>query len=306
MVASSRHSGVRWDEDNSRLAVFVRGTSVAFFDDATNDLTLQVNGIAGLGTDVSVTMADDERLALGTGDDVVMVQRSTELLTTVELADVIVGTSVVGTIPANSLIISDITADGDLVFSAQTGGHSHEYFRADASTLNLLVNDASSDHDFRVESDGNTHAIFVEGSTNRVGIFNSSPGVALDITGGMSSSGIISTDEWQTTGGGTVTQATSKDTGFTLDQSTGVVTLSNSSVAAAGHATATFTNSTIAATSTVVLTHAASGAGNPESYRLMAGAMADGSCSVTVRNLTGGALGEAIQFNFVVIGGASS
>lgn len=306
MVASSRHSGVRWDEDNSRLAVFVRGTSVAYFDDATNDLTLQVNGIAGLGTTTKVKMADDALLALGTGDDVVMWHQSTALSAGVEVDNAIVGTSVLSAIPANSLIISDITASGDLVFAARTGADSLEYFRADTSALKLIVNEASSDINFRVESDGNANAIFVDAGNDRVGIMNGAPGVALDITGAMAASGILSTDEWQTTGGGTVTQSTNKATGFTLDTSTGVITLSNSQVQAGVETSAIWSNSTINATSTVLVHHAASGAGNAEDYLIYVGGVAAGQCELVIGNLSGGDLSEAIQINFVVLGGASS
>ncbi len=305
MVASSRHSGWKWDETNSRLDCLIRGTVVLRVDDATADLTLVVNGLGGLAGK-HVAMGDDAIFALGTGDDIVMVNQSTELLTTVELANVIVGTSVVGTIPANSLIISDITADGDIVFAGRTGADSLEYFRIDASTLNVIVNEASNDINFRVESNGNANAIFVDAGNDRVGIMNGAPGVALDITGAMTSSGILSTDEWQTTGGGTVTQATSKETGFTLDTSTGVITMSNSTLNAGDESVAVWTNSKIAATSTVVVCHAASGAGNTEAYWVGVGNVQAGSCELLLSNLSGSDLSDAVQVNFVVIGGASS
>ena len=275
-------------------------------DDTSADLALLVNGISGLGTTTKVKMADDADLAFGTGDDVVMLNRSTELLTTVELADVIVGTSVVGTIPANSLIISDITADGDIVFAARTGADSLEYFRADASAKELSVNEASNDIDFSVESNGNASAIFVDAGNDRVGIFDGTPTVTLDITGAATSSGIVSTDEWQTTGGGTVTQATNKATAFTLDATTGVITLSNGQVQAGVETSAVWTNSTINATSVVLVHHAASGAGNAEDYLIYVGGVAAGQCELVIGNLSSGDLSEAVQVNFVVVGGASS
>ena len=53
----------------------------------------------------------------------------------------------------------------------------------------VVVNDASEDVDFRIESDGNTHAFFVEASTSHIGINNASPSVALDVTGDANISG---------------------------------------------------------------------------------------------------------------------
>lgn len=46
-----------------------------------------------------------------------------------------------------------------------------------------VVNNLSLDYDFRVESDGDTHLLFTEGSTNRVGISESSPNATLDVNG---------------------------------------------------------------------------------------------------------------------------
>ncbi len=306
MPASSRHSGWRWDETNSRLSCYVRGTEVMRVDDTSADLALLVNGISGLGTTTGVGFGDDALLALGTNDDIVMWNQSTALSAGVEVANAIVGSSVLADIPANSLIVSDITADGDLVFVGRTGANSLEYVRADASALELVVNEASNDIDFRVESDGDANAIFVNAGNSRVGILNGSPGVAFDITGAMTGSGIVSTDEWQTTGGGTVTQATSKNTGFTLNTTAGVITMSSSQIDAGGETSAVWTNSTINTNSIVAVNHAASGAGDAEAYWVGIGNVQDGSCELLLHNLSGGNLSNAIQVNFVVIGGASS
>ena len=46
--------------------------------------------------------------------------------------------------------------------------------------------------DFRVESDNNTHALFVEGGTDRVGIGVSSPAYELEVSGNVYLSGSLS------------------------------------------------------------------------------------------------------------------
>tara|TARA_R100001509_G_C4829193_1_gene202682 strand:- start:3 stop:986 length:984 start_codon:yes stop_codon:yes gene_type:complete len=55
----------------------------------------------------------------------------------------------------------------------------------------VTINESSADKDFRVESDDNTHALFLEGSTGNIGIGTSSPtnesnlvGITLDDTSG--------------------------------------------------------------------------------------------------------------------------
>ena len=46
----------------------------------------------------------------------------------------------------------------------------------------MVVNDDSYDYDFRVESDANSHAFFVDGSTNKVGFNTASPAT---VSGGI-------------------------------------------------------------------------------------------------------------------------
>lgn len=59
----------------------------------------------------------------------------------------------------------------------------------DANYGGLVINEGSANADFRVESNGNTHAIFVDAGADRVGIFNSSPASTLDVTGAVTIGG---------------------------------------------------------------------------------------------------------------------
>jgi len=47
--------------------------------------------------------------------------------------------------------------------------------RMSVSDTSIIVNEGSNDYDFRVESDGQTHMLFVNGGDNTIGIANSSP-----------------------------------------------------------------------------------------------------------------------------------
>ena len=58
----------------------------------------------------------------------------------------------------------------------------------------FIFNESSADVDFRVESNGNANAIFVDGGNDRVGIFNASPSVPLDVTGAAKISGAVDLD----------------------------------------------------------------------------------------------------------------
>ena len=94
------------------------------------------------------------------------------------------------------------------------------------------------------------------------------------------------------TKGGTVTQATNKSTGVTLNTESGQITMNDAALAAAAEVSFTVTNSEIAATDVVVVNHGSGGTAG--SYRVAANTIAAGS------------LGEAIVINFVALKGASS
>ena len=51
------------------------------------------------------------------------------------------------------------------------------------TTGETVLNETGADRDFRVESDGNSHMLFVDGGNNRVGINNSAPSGSCSITG---------------------------------------------------------------------------------------------------------------------------
>ena len=61
------------------------------------------------------------------------------------------------------------------------------------------------------------------------------------------------------TTGGTVTQATNKTTGVTLNTESGQITMNNAALAAAAEVSFTVTNSEIAATDVVVVNHGSAG-----------------------------------------------
>ncbi len=106
------------------------------------------------------------------------------------------------------------------------------------------------------------------------------------------------------TKGGTVTQGTSKSTGVTLNAASGQITMHNASLADGAEVTFTVTNSEVAATDVVVVNHGS--AGTAGAYVVQANTLAAGSFKITVGNVSGGALAEAIVLNFVALKGASS
>lgn len=121
-----------------------------------------------------------------------------------------------------------------------------------------------------------------------------------------SGSVLATTDLGYATGsGGTVTQATSKSTGVTLNAVSGKITMHNEQLNRNTGVSFTLTNSAIAATD-VLIANISTGA-TANAYSLTVDAVADGSCRFHLHNLLSGSdLSEAIGINFVVIKGAHS
>jgi hypothetical protein len=104
--------------------------------------------------------------------------------------------------------------------------------------------------------------------------------------------------------GGTVTQATSKSTPFTLEKMCGQITTSNASLSGNTAVSATWTNSKIAATDVVIINHKSGG--TLGSYTFNVACLA-GTATLTIRNIEHtGSLSEALVLNFVVIKGVTS
>ena len=103
--------------------------------------------------------------------------------------------------------------------------------------------------------------------------------------------------------GGTVTQATSKSTGVTLNKLSGQITLNAAALTANTGVSFTLTNSQIAATDVLVLNHASGGTAGAYVLNAQCGA---GSAVISVRNVTAGALSEAIVLRFAAVKAATS
>ena len=101
-------------------------------------------------------------------------------------------------------------------------------------------------------------------------------------------------------GQGTVTQATSKSTGVTLNKPAGRITMDAASLATATNATFTLTNSFISANDTIILT-ISGGQATAGSYNVFANSLGTGTVSITLRNISGGTLSEAIVINFALL-----
>lgn len=108
---------------------------------------------------------------------------------------------------------------------------------------------------------------------------------------------------YETGAGGTVTQATSKATGVTLDKVCGEITLHSASLSAGATASFVLTNSQIEAADNLILNHVSTGTFGAYDINGRCGA---GVATIDVSNRTGGALAEAIVLRFTLIKGVTS
>ena len=159
-------------------------------------------------------------------------------------------------------------------------------------------------------TDGRLELYQYNGSTSKTQVFPSSTAGTVSITmpdatttllgnttalTTTSSSGV----GYRTGAGGTVTQATSRNTGVTLNKITGAITLVSALNAAVSGATAntfTVTNSTVAATDTIIVSQKS----GTDKYLVFVTAVAAGSFALTFYT-TGGTSTEQPVFNFAVI-----
>ena len=100
---------------------------------------------------------------------------------------------------------------------------------------------------------------------------------------------------------GSVTQATDKSTGVTLNTSMGRITMNNAALAGNTAVSFTLTNSLIS-TKDIIITNV-SGGGTAAAYTVYVSSMTAGSAVITLRNLTAGSLSEAVIINYAIIHG---
>ena len=98
---------------------------------------------------------------------------------------------------------------------------------------------------------------------------------------------------------GTVTQATDKSTAVTLNKPAGRITMNGAALAGNTAVSFTLNNSLISSNDVLVVNISAGG--TAAAYTTYISSMTTGSAVVTLRNLTGGSLSEAVVLNYAII-----
>lgn len=101
---------------------------------------------------------------------------------------------------------------------------------------------------------------------------------------------------------GTVTQATSKSTGVTLNKSSGRITMNGAALAGSTAVSFTLTNSLISVKDVLIVN--VSDVGTAAAYTVYISSLAAGSAVVTLRNMTAStSYSEAVVINYAIIHG---
>ena len=122
------------------MALFLNGkevlSSIVMHGTWTALGTVTLPGVTFSG---GIVIGDDILLALGAGSDQVMLNRSGTLNANTALTGVLIGTPVTPALAANSLIIANATANGDILIAVNDGGHSQGliFIDGDVKTLNF-------------------------------------------------------------------------------------------------------------------------------------------------------------------------
>lgn len=195
--------------------------------------------------------------------------------------------------------ISTTNADGDLILSPNGTG------KVAIAAAQISGGVVSGITDLAIADGGTGASTAADARTNLgLGSLATQNASTVAITGG-SVLATTSVGYGTATGtGGSVTQATDKTTGVTLDKPCGQIITHAASLSGATRVSFTLTNSSIAATDVVVV-NISSGA-TADAYVVSVTAVAAGSCRIQIANLTAGALGEALTLNFAVIKGINA
>lgn len=107
----------------------------------------------------------------------------------------------IGLNSADNILIQNGTVNKHIVFKANDNGTLREGFRLDGAVPEVVVNQTSDSLvDFRVESDNQTHMLYVEGAADKVGINTNEPTHTFSVNGATSISGSTAPTVLEVTG----------------------------------------------------------------------------------------------------------
>jgi hypothetical protein len=202
-------------------------------------------------------------------------------------------------------IVDSVNSDfAQLVKNVNTGASATAgwQLQTDAGTASLLARAIAAFPSFSMSWDG-AEGVFVSathaGGKIRLQTGGANTRLTVDENGAVTASAPLGGLGYGAGAGGTVTQATSKSTGVTLNKVCGQITMHNATLNAGAEVGFTVSNSAVAATDVIVPN--ISGGASFDSYHIGIDDVSAGSFRITLTNVSAGNLGEAVEINFAVI-----
>jgi len=211
-----------------------------------------------------------------------------------------------------------VAIQGSLAIGTPSTTYKTEIYGAGSTGLSITASDNSNAY-LRFNSNGVLKAVIgYSTALGGIGISHSEtgstlPGSALVVkegavnaTGTLAMTGPSSTIGYGTGSGGTVTQATSKSTGVTLNKGSGQITMNNAALAAGVTVSFVLTNSLITSQDCVDINLKDGSFSTVGTYQIDTHGTGPGYVWITVKNLSAGSLSEAIVINFQLNKGATA
>lgn len=163
----------------------VSGSTAETLITAKSDSLTNAFEVAGNG---NTNVAGQLSASLGiTGSDVALISNTPNLFLSNSAGT---GLGFVGYNTSDNMLLQNNVTNKHIVFKTSDAGTMKEGLRINGAVPEVVVNEGSDSLvNFRVESNSNTHMVFVDGSENTVGINTSNPSNTLEVTGSFLLSG---------------------------------------------------------------------------------------------------------------------
>jgi hypothetical protein len=158
-----------WDESADQFAF-----AVTSGEDGTTAGAVTIDSYAALHAGVA-TFSDTETATVSAADGTLSMTLANSTGNITTTADIITSDIQTGTVKANDGTAAITVADSTGAVKITTA------FEVDGA--GFIFNESSASVDFRVESNGHAHALFIDGSEDHVGIKTATPAYDLDVSG---------------------------------------------------------------------------------------------------------------------------
>jgi hypothetical protein len=153
------------------------------------------------------TVDDDRMVILGTGNVGIGTTSPDELLTlnatqpTIQFQESETARGEIGINDSDNLVIENKTQNKHIVLKVNDGGVTREGIRVNGAVAAVVVNEGSESlMDFRVESNNDTHMLFVDGGNNVVGVATSTPSSGLHVNSSFATAISVKSSDYTATG----------------------------------------------------------------------------------------------------------